>query len=80
MNRIDIPDYQYSLGCNGKRMVCLALLEKSLYFNRNYRLFRLFYFQKYKNCIGSRNCSNQTKLGFEYDQCNNSVKQKKMLK
>ena len=68
VNQIDIPDYQYYLGCNAKRMVRLTLLEKSLYFNRKYRLFRLFYFQKYRNLIGSRSCSNQTKLGMEYPQ------------
>ena len=47
MNQIDIPDYLYHLGCNAKRMVCVTFLEKSLYFNRKYRLIRLFYFQKY---------------------------------
>ena len=31
MNQIDIPDYQYYLGCNAKRMVRLTFLEK----NRN---------------------------------------------
>ena len=33
-------------------------------------IIRLFYFQKYRNFIGSRSCSNQTKLGMEYQQCN----------
>ena len=28
MNQIDIPDYQYYLGCNAKRMVRLTFLEK----------------------------------------------------
>ena len=45
MNQIDIPDYQYYLGCNAKRIVRLTFLEKSSFCNRNYRLFRLFYFQ-----------------------------------
>ena len=45
VNQIDIPDYQYYLGCNAKRMVRVTFLEKSLYFNRKSRLFRLFYFQ-----------------------------------
>ena len=35
VNQIDIPDYQYHLGCNTKRMARLAFLEKSSYFNRN---------------------------------------------
>ena len=39
VNQIDIPDYQYYLGCNAKRMVCLTFLEKSSYFNRNFDLF-----------------------------------------
>ena len=46
VNQTDIPDYQNHLGCNTKRMARLALLEKSLFFNRKSRLFRLFYFQK----------------------------------
>ena len=46
VNQIDIPDYQYYLGFNAKRMVRVTFLEKSLYFNRKSRLFRLFYFQK----------------------------------
>ena len=29
-----------------KKTVRLSFLEKSSYFNRNYRLIRLFYFQK----------------------------------
>ena len=49
MNQIDIPEYQYYLDCNAKRTVRLTFLEKSSYFNRSYRLIRLFYFQKYGN-------------------------------
>ena len=79
MNEIDIPDYQYYLGCNAKRMVCLTFLEKSSYFNRNFRLIRLFYFQKYRSFIGSRSCSNQTKLRMEYTTGTLSVKQKEFL-
>ena len=69
MNQIDIPDYQYYLGCNAKGMVRLTFLEKSSYFNRKFRLIRLFYFQKYRNFIGSRSCPNQTKHGMEYPMC-----------
>ena len=32
MNQIDIPDYQYYLGCNAIRMVRLTFLEKKLVF------------------------------------------------
>ena len=33
VNQIDIPDYQYYLGCNAKRMVRLAFLEKNIVFH-----------------------------------------------
>ena len=62
VNQIDIPEYQYYLGCNAKRTVRLTFLEKSSYFKRNYRIIRLFYFQKYRNFIGSRSCSKWTKM------------------
>ena len=66
MNQIDIPNYQYYLGCNAKRMVRLTFLEKSSYFSRKYRLIRLFYFQKYISFIGSKKelfKSNRTRNG-----------------
>ena len=53
--------------------------EKSSYFNRKYRLIRLFYFQKYRNFIGSRCCPNLTKLSMEYPTCIQSLKQKEFL-
>ena len=53
--------------------------EKSSYFNRKYRLIRLFYFQKYRNFIGSRSCPNLTKLGIEYPMCAQIVKEKEFL-
>ena len=53
--------------------------EKSSYFNRKFPLIRLFYFQKYRNFIGSRSCPNRTKLGMEYSMCTQSVKQKEFL-
>ena len=57
VNQMDIPDYQYYLSCNAKSMVCLTFLEKSSFFNGNFCIVRLFYFQKYRNFIGSRSCS-----------------------
>ena len=33
VNQIDIPDYQYHLGCNTKRMAGLAFLEKKFVFS-----------------------------------------------
>ena len=46
MNQINIPDYQYYLGCNAKGMVRLTFLEKKFVFQSKSRLIRLFYFQK----------------------------------
>ena len=43
MNQIDIPDYQYYVGCNAKRMVRLTFLEKSSFFNRKSRFIRLLF-------------------------------------
>ena len=40
-----------------KKMFVIACLDKNSYFNRKYRLIRLFYFKKYRNFIGSRSCS-----------------------
>ena len=54
----------------------IACLGKKFVFNRKYRLIRLFYFQKYRNFIGSRSCPNLTKLGMEYPMCAQIVKQK----
>ena len=141
MNQIDIPDYQYHLGCDTKRMARLAFLEKKFVFqseistfslilflkiekfrrvkelfksnqtryrvspgyveSKTERIFgkaclgkklvfqseistysliiRLFYFRTYRNYVGSRSCSNQTKLGMEYPQCISSLKQKEFL-
>ena len=46
-------------------MVRLTFLEKSSYFNRNYRLIRLFFFKKYQSFIESGGCSNSTKLIYQ---------------
>ena len=62
-----------------KRIFCIACLGKSSYFNREFQLLRLFYFQKYRNFIGTRNCPKRTKLGMEYPMCTQSVKQKEFL-
>ena len=40
VNQIDIPDCQYYLGCNAKRMVRLTFLEKKVSFSiGNFDLF-----------------------------------------
>ena len=62
-----------------KRNFGIAYLQKSSFFNRKFRLLRLFYFQKYRNFIGTRNCPNRTKLAMEYTMCTQSVKRKEFL-
>ena len=62
-----------------KRFFVIACLQKSSFFNRKFRLIRLFHFRKYRNLIGSRNCPNRTKLGMEYSMCTQSVKRKTFL-
>ena len=62
-----------------KEFLVQLVQEKSSYFNRKFRHIRLFYFQKYRNFIGSRSCPNRTKLGMEYPMCSQSVKQKEFL-
>ena len=60
-----------------KKFLSQLVYKKSSFFNRKFRLIRLFYFRKYRNFIGSRSCSNRTKLGMEYPICTQSVKEKK---
>ena len=62
--------------CKTKKIFGIACLQKSSFFNRNFRLLRLFYFQKNRNFIGTRNCPKRTKLGMEYPICTQSVKEK----
>ena len=56
-----------------KRILAITCLGKKLVLQSeisSYSLIiRLFYFQKYRNFIGSRSCSNQTKLVMEYPMC-----------
>ena len=62
-------------------MVRLSFIEKRFVFQYKlwkYRLFRFFYFQKYRNFIGST-CSKWTKLGMENHQCNENEKQKEFF-
>ena len=55
-----------------KKIFAVACLGKKLVFHteisNNSLIIRLFYFQKYRYFIGSRSCSNLTKLGMEYPQ------------
>ena len=47
MSQIDIPDYQYYLGCNAKKMVRLTFLEKKVRFSIG--IFALFAYSIFKN-------------------------------
>ena len=59
--------------CKTETIFGLACLEKKFVFQSEISTYsliiRLFYFQKYRNFVGSRSCSNQTKLGMKYPQC-----------
>ena len=46
MNQINIPDYEYYLGCNAKRMVHLTLIQKKLVFYTEISTFSLIDFSK----------------------------------
>ena len=46
MNQIDIPDDQYYVGCNAKRMVCPTFLEKKFVFQSEISTFSLIEFSK----------------------------------
>ena len=46
VNQIDIPDYQYYLGCNTKRMVRLTFLEKKFVSQSEISTFSLILFSK----------------------------------
>ena len=46
VNQNDIPDYQYHLGCNTKRMARLAFLEKKFVFQSEKSTYSLTLFSK----------------------------------
>ena len=62
--------YHEQVESKTKKILAIACLGKKLVLQSeisSYSLIiRLFYFKKYRNFIGSRSCSNQTKLGMEY--------------
>ena len=66
-----------------KRIFGIDCLEKNFVFQSEISTYsliiKLFYFQKYRNFIGSRSSPNQPKLGMEYPMCTQSVKQKESL-
>ena len=75
--------FHFNLECRTKRVFGIACLGKKFVFQSEisaYSLFiRLFYFQNYRNFIGSRSCPNRTNHGMEYPMCIQSVKQKDFL-
>ena len=46
MNQIDMPDYQYYLDCNAKRVNRLTFLEKKLVFQSEILTYSLILFSK----------------------------------
>ena len=46
MSQIDIPDYQYYIGCNAERMVRLTFLEKKLVSQSEILTYSLILFSK----------------------------------
>ena len=75
MNQIDIPDYQYHLGCDTKRMARLAFLEKKFVFQSEISTFSLILFLKIEKFRRVKELfkSNQTRYGVspEYVECKN---------
>ena len=45
MNKINIPDYQYYLNCNAKRIVRLTFLEKKFVFQSEISTYSLIFFR-----------------------------------
>ena len=68
VNQIDIPDYQYYLGCNAKRMVRLTFLEKKLVFQSEILTYSLILFSKLKKFYRVKELfkSNQTGYGVSH--------------
>ena len=46
MNQIDIPDYQYYLGCNAKKLVRLTFIEKKFVSQSEISTYSLILFSK----------------------------------
>ena len=70
VNQIDIPDYQYHLGCDTKRMARLAFLEKKFAFQSEISTFSLILFLKIekirrvKEFFKSNQTRNRVSLGY----------------
>ena len=54
MNQIDIPDYQYYLGCKAKRMDCLTFLEKNFVFQSEISTYSLILFSKNSEILSDK--------------------------
>ena len=73
MNQTGNGVYHGQVESKTKRILAIACLGKKFVFQSEISTYsliiRLFYFQKYRNFIGSKSCSNRTKLGMEYHIC-----------
>ena len=54
VNQIDIPDYQYYVDCNAKRMVCLMFLEKKFVFQSEISTYSLILFSKNSEILSDK--------------------------
>ena len=68
MNQIDIPDYQYYLGCNAKGMVRLTFLEKKFVFQSEISTYSLILFSKNSEILSDKELFkvNQTRYGVSH--------------
>ena len=61
-NQIDIPDYQYYVGCNAKRMVCLTFLEKKFVFQSEISTYSLILFSKNSEILLDKELSKSNQI------------------
>ena len=68
MNQIDIPDYQYYLGCIAKRMISLTSIVKKFVFQSEISTYLLILFSKKQKFHRVKELfkSNQTRYGVSH--------------
>ena len=66
--------------CKTKRIFVIACQEKSSYFNRKYRIIRLFYFQKYKNSFWIKESFKVNQTDTQDNQCYLGCKAKRTVR
>ena len=61
-NQNDIPDYQYYVGCNAKRMVCLTFPEKKFVFQSEILTYSLILFSKNSEILSDKELSKSNQI------------------